>query len=67
MEVGITLGGLAALIAFAVFCGWRGAHPFDPRRGVRLAPWRALMLTAGFGAIVLATHLVNLLGVQTGR
>ncbi|CAN5225160.1 hypothetical protein BH09PSE2_BH09PSE2_03860 [soil metagenome] len=53
--------------ATVAFAGWRGAHPFDPRRGPRMAPWRLIMVTAAFVALVLLVHLANLLGVKTGR
>lgn len=67
MDLGITIAALAALLSVAVFCGWRGAKPYDPMRGPRLVPWWPLMLTAAVGALLLLTHLVNLLGVVTGR
>ncbi len=54
----------AAVVAFA---GWRGAHPFDPRRGPRMVPWRLIMVTAAMVALVLLVHLANLLGMKTGR
>jgi hypothetical protein len=62
-----TLGLAAALVALAVFAGWRGARPPDPRRGPRLTPWRFLMTLAALGAVVMVVHVVNLLGVRTGR
>jgi hypothetical protein len=57
----------AAAAALAIFAGWRGAGPFDPRRGPRLAPWRLIMLTSAVVALTMLVHLVNLLGVKTGR
>ena len=67
MELAPTLV-LFLLAAATVACsGWRGARPFDPRRGPRLVPWRLIMVTAAVVALVLLVHLANLLGVKTGR
>jgi hypothetical protein len=63
----LTLSLAVLLGAFAVFAGWRGARPPDPRRGPRLIPWRFLMALAALGVLVLLVHLVNLLGLVTGR
>ena len=67
MDLPITLTVIAAFVALALFCGWRGARPPDPGRGPRLMPWRFLMLLAAAGAILMLVHAVNLLGVTTGR
>jgi hypothetical protein len=67
MGLTLTLGLSAACLALALFAGWRGARPPDPHRGPRLTPWRFLMTLAACGALVLVVHLVNLLGLQTGR
>jgi hypothetical protein len=66
MGLHLTLWLLAAAVAGAVFCGWRGARPPDFRRGPRLVPWRPLMLLSASGAILLLVHLLNLLGLRTG-
>ncbi len=57
---------MAALAAFAAFCGWRASVPVDLAKP-RLVPWIPLMLTAVVGALIMALHLVNLAGVETGR
>lgn len=67
MSLTLTLSLLAACLAVAVFAGWRGARPPDPMRGPRLVPWRFLMTLAACGALVFLVHLVNLLGLKTGR
>lgn len=67
MSLTLTLSLLAGVLAFAVFAGWRGARLPDPMRGPRLVPWRFLMMLAACGALVLLVHVVNLLGVETGR
>lgn len=67
MTVPVTLALIAVLIAIALFCGWRGARPPDLMRGPRMIPWRLLMVSASTGALIFLVHLVNLLGVTTGR
>jgi hypothetical protein len=67
MGLPLTLSLLVACAGVAIFCGWRGARPPDPLRGPRLVPWRVLMLLSAGGALPLLVHLVNLLGLQTGR
>lgn len=67
MTLPVTLGLIAAFLAIAVFTGWRGAQPPDPLRGVRMAPYRLIMVTAAAAVLILLVHLVNLLGVKTGR
>lgn len=67
MRLTLTLWLFGACVAFALFAGWRGARPPDPLRGPRLVPWRFLMTLAACAALVLVVHLVNLLGVRTGR
>ena len=67
MDLTVTLAVLTGFLAFGVLCGWRGARPFDPRRGPRLIPYRALMVGCAVGLLMMLVHLVNLLGVTTGR
>ncbi len=67
MTIPVTLAVIAALAATALFCGWRGARPPDLMRGPRMTPWRLLMVSASAGVLIFLVHLVNLLGVTTGR
>ena len=67
MGLTLTLSLLAACLAVALFAGWRGARPPDPMRGPRLVPWSLIMTLAACGALVFLVHLLNLLGLQTGR
>lgn len=67
MSLAATLAGIAAAVAIALFCGWMGARPPDPRRGPRLIPYRAIMLLSGTVAVLLVVHLANLFGLRTGR
>lgn len=67
MTLSVTLGLIAAFLAVAVFAGWRGAQPSNPLKGVRMAPYRLIMVTAAAAVLILLVHLVNLLGVKTGR
>jgi hypothetical protein len=67
MDLATTIAVCAALGALAAFAGWRGARPPDLKRGPRLMPWRAIMVTAAAFCLIAVVHLVNLLGVTTGR
>ena len=67
MTVPVTLALICALMGVALFCGWRGARPPDLQRGPRMIPWRLLMVSASTGVMIFVVHLVNLLGVTTGR
>ena len=67
MDLRLTIWLAAGCAALAVFAGWRGARPPDPLRGARLIPWRLIMMFAAGGALVFVVHLINLLGVRTGR
>ena len=67
LSLPITAGLLAVALGLTAFCGWRGARPPDLHRGPRLMPWRFLMLLSAAGVLVLLVHVVNLLGVETGR
>ncbi len=66
MDLRTTAILLACLAALAAFAGWRGAQPPNPHKGPRMAPWRFIMLMATAGVVLMAVHLVNLLGVTTG-
>jgi hypothetical protein len=67
MTLHLTLALTAGLLALGAFAGWRGARPPDPMRGPRMIPWRFLMLLAAVAVLVMVVHLVNLMGVRTGR
>lgn len=67
MTLPVTLMVAAALSALAAFAGWRGARPPNPLRGPRMIPWRAIMVTAAAFLLVVVVHLLNLMGVKTGR
>jgi len=67
MNMTLTLALIGAALALAAFAGWRGARPWDPRRGVRMMPWRLIMLLAGTGIFILLIHLGTLLGVPQRR
>ena len=63
----VTLLSAAVGLALVALFGWRGARPPDLRKGPRLVPYRFLMLLAAAWVLMMAVHLVNLLGVPTGR
>ena len=66
MDLITTLAALGASLALAAFCGWRGARPPNPVKGVRMMPWRPLMLACAVVALLVAAHLLNLIGFKTG-
>ncbi len=63
MSLTLTLALLVTALALAVFAGWRGSRPWDLTRGVRMIPWRFIMLLSGVAIFVLVIHLGNLMGV----
>ena len=67
MDIALTLILAGAFLALALFCGWRGARPFDPVKGPRMAPWSLMMMLSAAGLLLILVHLANLLGVTTGR
>lgn len=62
MSLTATLVLLVASLALAAFAGWRGALPPDPRRGVRMVPWRFVMLVSGAVVFFAIIHVGALLG-----
>lgn len=67
MDLTVTLFATLAMAGLAVFAGWRGSRPPDLLKGVRMIPWRGVMVTASLGTLVLLVHVINLLGFTTGR
>jgi len=67
MNLTVTLGLMVLILGIGGFCGWRGAAPPNPHRGPRLIPYRFLMVLCGAIELYLAAHVINLLGVTTGR
>ena len=67
MDIALTLILAGAFLALALFCGWRGARPFDPAKGPRMAPWSLLMMLSAAALLLIVVHLANLLGMNTGR
>ncbi len=63
MPLSVTLALIAAAVALTVFAGWRGARPWDPRKGVRMIPWRIIMLLSATAVVILAVHLAALMGM----
>jgi hypothetical protein len=64
MDMPLTLTIAGALLATAVFAGWRGARPPNPHRGPRMMPWRFIMVTAAAGLLPLLVHLASLLELR---
>jgi len=67
MDLQVTLSLLIGFVLVGAFCAWRGALPSQPAKGVRMVPWRPLMVICAVGALVLLVHLANLAGIHTGR
>ena len=67
MDTKTTLGLAVICILSAALFGWRGAQPLNIQKGPRLIPWRPMMAASATAAIILIVHLVNLMGVTTGR
>ncbi len=67
MSLNLTLALLAAAVALAVFAGWRGARPSQPHLGVRMIPWRFVMILAGAVVVLLLVHVAALLGMPQAR
>ena len=63
MSTPLTLCLIAAAVALTTFAGWRGARPWDPTRGVRMIPWRFIMILSAAAILLLAIHLGAQLGV----
>lgn len=63
MSLTVTVALLAAVLALAVFAGWRGSRPSQPHQGVRMVPWRFVMIMAAAVAFLLIVHLAALLGL----
>ena len=62
MDLITTLALAGAAVALAIFAGWRGARPWD-FRGVRMIPWRLIMVLSSVAVLILLIHAGTLLGV----
>lgn len=67
MTLPISLAVTAALLGLALFAAWRGAQPPDLMKGVRMIPWRGVMVFSSAAVVFMLVHVVNLLGFSTGR
>ena len=63
MSMSLTLALVVAVTALVIFAGWRGALPWEPTKGVRMIPWRLIMVMSGAVLMVLLIHLATLLGM----
>ncbi len=61
MDLTTTLALAAAALALAVFAGWRGARPWN-LKGVRMVPWRLIMVLSAAAVLILLIHVGTLLG-----
>ncbi len=67
MSLQITLAFMAAAVALFIFAAWQTRAEPDPAKGPRMIPWTLIALTAAFFFIILAAHVFNLFGIETGR
>jgi hypothetical protein len=65
MNLIVTLSLLAIGVAATVGCGWMGARPKNYLKP-RIIPWQILMLVGAVFVLVVAIHLLNLFGMNTG-
>lgn len=66
MTMPVTLALLAASVASAGLFVWLERRPAEPGR-VRLLPTTPLIFLSVFVALLMLVHIVNLMGVVTGR
>ena len=66
MEMSLPLTAILAAVCalFAAGSGYMGGRAPDPRRGPRMLPWRFFMLLAVVATMLLAVHLLTLLGLK---
>jgi hypothetical protein len=64
MDLPVVVALAAGCLALAVFCGWRGARPADPTRGVRMVPYRGLMLLFAALAVIFLIWTANMAGIM---
>jgi hypothetical protein len=56
---------VSALALFG-FASWRASKPTEFGK-VRMVPWTSLIIVFAVVAIIMLVHLVNLMGIKTGR
>jgi len=67
MSLEITLILMAAAVALFVFAAWQTRAEPNPAKGPRMVPWTLIALTSAFFVIILAAHVFNLFGIETGH
>jgi len=55
---------IVALMALAVFAGWRGARLPNPHKGPRMIPWRWIMLLSTTAAVLVLLEAMAELKAQ---
>ena len=63
MSLTLPLVLIAGAVGLTAFAGWRGARPSQPHQGVRMVPWRFVMLLSAAFLFLLLVHLAALLGL----
>ena len=64
MDLPVVAALAAACLVLAIFCGWRGARPWDPMKGVRMIPYRALMLLFAALSVIFLIWMANMAGLM---
>jgi hypothetical protein len=60
--------GLALLgLGVVALAAWRHGRPPEPMKGPRMIPWMLILLAGATWTLVMVVHVVNLLGLTTGR
>jgi len=67
MTLSTTLILMAAGAAGFAFSAWRTSRPWNPLKGPRLIPWTLLSILFGVFTLLMAVHLANRCGIETGR
>lgn len=63
LTIALALFGLGV----SAFAAWRHGLPPNPAKGPRMIPWILILLIGATLTLVMLVHLVNLLGIRTGR
>jgi hypothetical protein len=67
MDLPVVAALAVACLLLAVFCGWRGARPWNPAKGVRMIPYRPLMLLFAALSVIFLIWTANMAGLMGGN
>jgi hypothetical protein len=66
MTLTVTLIILGVSMALTGLFGWMGARPKTPGKP-QMVPWQFLMMLTAVVVLLMAVHLLNLVGLETGN